>query len=543
MKENSSSKELPKQIGIWIRVSTEDQAQGDSPKHHEMRARHYAAAKGWIVREIYDLAGVSGKSVIEHPETKRMLEDVRRGNISALIFSKLARLTRNARELMDFSDYFRQHNADLISLQENIDTGTPSGRLFYNMVAVMAQWEREEITDRVKASVAIRAKLGKPLNGKAPFGYHWKEKKLQPHADEAPVRKLIYELFSEHKRKKTVARLLNERGFRTRDGSKFSDTTIGRLIEDPTAKGVHRANYTRRVGNDKPWVLKPEHDWVLTPCEPVVSEELWNRCNDLLETRRTKLVRPGKKPVQLFAGLTFCHCGTKMYVPTNTPKYVCTVCKTKIPIVDLEGLFIDELKNYLVSPAQLAEYLEKASSAINEKVRLMETLKKEHERLKLEIDQTFKLYYDQILNPIQFKEKFQPLDDRKRQIDEELPRLESEVDLLKLEGFSSEQIAAEAEDLHARWPKMAKEEQRKWVELLVNNIIIAENEVTLNLCYLPSSEELTNRQRTDPRAFISMTTRAVCCTTTMSGWKNSHRMRRPPSTITIAPVKTTPTLI
>src|SRR5690349_24170400 len=100
MKENpvhasSAQAKGVKDVGIWIRVSTEDQAQGESPQHHEHRARAYAESKGWTVREVYDLAGVSGKSVMEHPEAKRMLTDIKHGHISGLIFSKLARLARN----------------------------------------------------------------------------------------------------------------------------------------------------------------------------------------------------------------------------------------------------------------------------------------------------------------------------------------------------------------------------------------------------------------------------------------------------------------
>ena len=65
-----------KQVGIWIRVSTEDQAQGDSPEHHEHRARCYAESKDWEVVEVYHLEGVSGKKKRRKERIKREKNNV-----------------------------------------------------------------------------------------------------------------------------------------------------------------------------------------------------------------------------------------------------------------------------------------------------------------------------------------------------------------------------------------------------------------------------------------------------------------------------------
>ena len=476
-----------KSVGIWLRVSTEDQVKGESPEHHEARARGYATAKGWHVAEVYRLDAVSGKAVLQHPEAQRMLADIRSGAITGLVFSKLARLARSTKELLEFADVFRECGADMVSLAESIDTSTPAGRLFFTVIAAMAQWEREEIADRVRASVPVRAKLGKPLGGAASYGYRWVDKKLVPDPVEGPIRALVYDLFEQHKRIKRVARVLNERGYRTRRGAPFADTTVERLLTDSTAKGLHRANYTNTQDRTKNWVMKPESEWVYTEVEPVVSEEQWERCNAILQSQRAGRKPVSRTVVHLFAGFAHCVCGAKMYVWSNSPKYRCPACNNKIPVGDLEAVYRDQLRHFLLSPEEIDAHSRAAEDMIREKEKLIESAEAELRKIEVEGERVYQLYLADGLSKDDFGRRNRPLSARRSQLEEELPRLQAEIDVLRIGLLSRDASLKEAQDLATRWSDLEHQEKRQIIEAITDRIVVGKEEIEINLLQVPLS--------------------------------------------------------
>lgn len=485
------NEETGKRVGIWIRVSTEDQARGESPEHHEKRARLYAEVKGWAVVEVYDLAGVSGKSVLEHPEARRMMADVKRGHISGLVFSKLARLARSTKELLEISEFFQAQDADLVSLGESIDTSTPAGRLFYTIIAAMAQWEREEIAERVRASIPIRAALGKRISSAPPFGYTWQNNQMVVEPTEAPVRRLVYELFAEHGRLRTVSKILNERGYRTRKGARFSDSTVERLITDPSAKGLRRANYTTTSADRKRVELKPESEWIMVPVEPIVSVELWEKCNAALRARAKPERRPARKSVHLFSGLVVCaDDGGKMYPTEKRPlKYTCRTCRRTIRADDLEAIFVSQLRAFVFSPDRIFENAAEADAELHKRTELLEAARSERARAAAEADKLYRLYLGDKISADGFKTRNSPLEQRLRQLDEQVPALQAEVDIRRIQLLSRDEVVSEAQSLASQWETLPAEDRRGIVETITRRITVGEEEVGFELEYLPPFDE------------------------------------------------------
>jgi len=470
-------------VGIYVRVSFIDTKNQESPEIHENRGRKYAELKEWNVTKVYTLPSISGKSTINHKETQRMLEDIKNGTIQALIFSKLARLARNTEELLFYSKYFQKYNANMVSLGEHIDTSTASGRLFYTIIGAMGQWERENNLERMMASIETRREMGKFVGGNVSYGYKLENSYIVVNEEEAPVRKLIYELFLEYKRRSTVARILNERGYRTRKNKKWSDTTITRLIKNSDAKGIRRSNHTRKKTIENPYWQKPKSEWRFDPCPAIVSEELWDSCNAILREQEAKSTqtKPLNQRVHIFTSYLYCHNGHKMSLATKTNKYTCSACKVRIDKDDLEEIFKTRLEQFIISEEELNSYNQSSNEEMRLKQDEIEFAENHLEEVEAKMDRLLTLNIEGELPVKGFKKHYEPLFEQKEQIISNLAYLKGELQEMKEAQSTLPNVLTQSKDLYAKWHTLDRPEKRYIVESVVNRIEFDGKNIKFNL--------------------------------------------------------------
>ncbi|MGK5090446.1 hypothetical protein WDW89_00360, partial [Deltaproteobacteria bacterium TL4] len=257
----------------------------------------------------------------------------------------------------------------------------------------------------------------------------------------------------------------------------------------------YKANYSKSLGDGKKWVLKPEKDWVIRKVEPIISEEIWDRCNHILNEREKKNKKPSKKAVHLFTGYAVCHCGNKMYIPSDSIKYTCLKCKNKIPMTDLEDLFHHQLKQFFFSSDEITNYLDKADQTIKTKEELLRSAEEEKKKIEREMDKIYQAYIADQITKEGFGKQYKPLEERLKQKEEQIPEIQAEIDFLRIQYLSSGQIVNEAKDLYTQWPELETAEKRKVIENVTDKIIIGTDDITINLCYLPSTSEITSRRQ------------------------------------------------
>jgi len=155
---------MSSKVAVYARVSTSNHGQDVSLQTHEQH--QFAEARGWQVFDDYIDQGVSG-SKDSRPELNRLMADARRRKFDIVLVWKLDRFGRSLRHLVNALAEFESLNISFVSLSDNLDLSTASGRLMFNIIGAMAEFERELIRERVKAGMKnVKAKgvrIGRPL--------------------------------------------------------------------------------------------------------------------------------------------------------------------------------------------------------------------------------------------------------------------------------------------------------------------------------------------------------------------------------------------
>ena len=276
-----------KHTALYLRVSTEAQAdEGYSLAAQAEKLEAYCRMKGIAAFQRYVDGGFSGSN-LTRPAITELVETIRAGRVERVVVYKLDRLSRSQKDtLYLIEDVFLPHGVDFVSINENIDTGSPYGRAMIGILSAFAQLERENIFLRTRMGMVERVKQGFwPGGGKIPFGYDYDADKgiLVPNSDADTVRE-IYARYLEGKSTGRIAREL---------GLKYEHLVRQILLrESNTGVIVYRGEcYSGRH-------------------EPLVDKQTFERVKRrLLRSAKPRAAASNK----LLTGLLVCgHCGAKM---------------------------------------------------------------------------------------------------------------------------------------------------------------------------------------------------------------------------------------
>lgn len=158
---------------IYTRVSTSMQVDGYSLDAQRDKLRKYADYEGMTIAGEYSDEGFSGKNIKNRPEFQRMMNDIMIGkdSVDFVLVFKLSRFGRNAADVLNSLQTMQDYGANLICVEDGIDSSKDSGKLMISVLSAVAEIERENIRTQTMAGREQKAREGRWNGGFAPYGY------------------------------------------------------------------------------------------------------------------------------------------------------------------------------------------------------------------------------------------------------------------------------------------------------------------------------------------------------------------------------------
>ncbi|MBI4564845.1 MAG: recombinase family protein [Planctomycetes bacterium] len=251
-----------KRAAGYIRVSQERAARnGYGLGAQETDIQRFALFKQWDLVGIYREEGVSGYRK-DRPALNRLLAEVNGLALGVVIFPSIDRAGRSVKDVIDIDRALRAAGVNTVFLRESIDTSTPTGQLFRNIMASLAQFEGRMICERLHKGLKRKAAEGKYRGGWIAYGYRVEKGRLLLVPEQAEVVRRIFAWVAEGRSQTWMLDRLNEGGAPTLTGSPWRFSTLQHILKNRF--------YTGRVAFEEQWIAG-EHP-------PIVSKELFDAC-------------------------------------------------------------------------------------------------------------------------------------------------------------------------------------------------------------------------------------------------------------------------
>jgi len=223
-----------KQAVGYVRVSTEGQAvHGVSMEAQEAKIRAWAIANDHELVSVHVDEGISGGKVSNRPALQEAINDACRHHAALIVYS-LSRLARSTKDALEISERLRKSKADLVSLSERIDTTSAAGKMVFRMLAVLAEFERDLVSERTTMALRHLKSQHRRISHNIPFGWELTGdgRHLVENEREQGVIALIHTLREQGLSLRAIATELNRRGIRTKKGKAFSHITVYRILKE-----------------------------------------------------------------------------------------------------------------------------------------------------------------------------------------------------------------------------------------------------------------------------------------------------------------------
>jgi len=360
----------------------------------------------------YEDRGLSGY-YSDRPDFQRLLRDIEMGKIKAVACYKLDRISRKTSDLMRLLEYFERHDVTLLVCSNNINTQISTSKIIIQVLAIIAEFERDILTERIQDNLVELAKDGRWLGGETPTGFvservttgSGKNKSaisfLAPVAKEKTMVLEIYSSFWETRSLLRTSEQINEQ-YATKNGAKFTTNSIRTILRNPiycVADEYSHNYFLERDGNlfgelsefdgkhglssynktdqvkvedeDSTFLnpkfsqllsRKPVSEWIISVGrhEGFISSRRWVETQNMLDAIANKYNRPHRKTNALLSGLMYCPiCGKRLRVNPESNrwtngkprfKYICPgVRKKECNFKGVEGVLLDEFVVHALS--------------------------------------------------------------------------------------------------------------------------------------------------------------------------------------------------